>query len=96
MNPLRFDLEKIQVKIFNSSEKDSEFVAQEIASIIKSRQAQSKPCVLGLATGSTPTRVYTELIRMHQKEHLSFKNVHTFNLDEYFLTRFKSLLSGFL
>jgi len=84
MNPLRFDLEKMQVKIFNSSETGSEFAAKEIASIIKSRQAQSKPCVLGLATGSTPTRVYAELVRMHQKEHLSFKNVHTFNLDEYF------------
>lgn len=84
MNPLRFDLEKMQVKIFNSSETGSEFAAQEISSIIKSRQAQGKPCVLGLATGSTPTRVYSELVRMHQKEHLSFKNVHTFNLDEYF------------
>ena len=40
-------------------------------------------CVLGLATGSSPIRVYEELVRMHQEEGLSFKNVVTFNLDEY-------------
>ncbi|MEM9935388.1 MAG: glucosamine-6-phosphate deaminase, partial [Bacteroidota bacterium] len=40
--------------------------------------------VLGLATGSTPTSVYAELVRLHQEEGLSFRNVVTFNLDEYF------------
>lgn len=40
--------------------------------------------MLGLATGSTPTGVYAELIRLHKQEGLSFKNVITFNLDEYF------------
>ena len=40
--------------------------------------------MLGLATGSTPLRVYKELIRMHKEEGLSFKNVVTFNLDEYY------------
>ena len=41
-------------------------------------------CVLGLATGSSPISVYKRLIELHQKEGLSFKNVITFNLDEYF------------
>jgi glucosamine-6-phosphate deaminase len=72
------------VKIFSSSEHASIFVAQEIASLIKSRQKENKPVVLGLATGSTPTRLYAELVKMHQKDGLSFKNVHTFNLDEYY------------
>src|SRR4030095_10423651 len=76
--------EKIPVKIFNTSELGSVYVAKEIASLIKLRQKEGKPCVLGLATGSTPTRLYSELVRMHQKEGLSFKNVHTFNLDEYY------------
>lgn len=76
--------EKVPVKIFGSSEEASIFVAKEIASLIRLRQKQKKFCVLGLATGSTPTRVYAELIRMHQKEKLSFKNVYTFNLDEYY------------
>jgi glucosamine-6-phosphate deaminase len=75
--------EKIPVKIFQSSDAGSTFVAKEIATLIKSRQKEGKPVILGLATGSTPTRVYAELVKMH-KEGLSFKNVHTFNLDEYF------------
>lgn len=76
--------EKIPVKIFDSSDDASSFCAREIATLIKSRQQEGKPCVLGLATGSTPTRVYAELVRMHKKEGLSFKQVHTFNLDEYY------------
>ncbi|WP_432748864.1 glucosamine-6-phosphate deaminase [Pectinatus frisingensis] len=39
--------------------------------------------VLGLATGSTPTLVYRELIRMHEQDKLDFAHVVTFNLDEY-------------
>src|SRR5918993_4543216 len=76
--------EKIPVKIFNTSEQGSVYVAKEIASLIKLRQKEGKPCILGLATGSTPTRLYSELVSMHQKEGLSFKNVYTFNLDEYY------------
>jgi glucosamine-6-phosphate deaminase len=76
--------EKIPVKIFKNSEDASLFAAKEIASLIKIRQLEGKPCVLGLATGSTPTRVYAELVKMHKKEGLSFKHVHTFNLDEYY------------
>jgi glucosamine-6-phosphate deaminase len=37
-----------------------------------------------MATGSTPLLVYRELIRLHKQEGLSFKNVITFNLDEYY------------
>ena len=40
--------------------------------------------MLGLATGSTPIGVYRELIRLHREEGLSFANVVTFNLDEYY------------
>ena len=40
--------------------------------------------MLGLATGSTPIKVYEELVRMHKEEGLSFRNVVTFNLDEYY------------
>lgn len=76
--------EKIPVKIFNTSEEGSVYVAREIAALIKARQKENKPCVLGLATGSSPTRLYAELVKMHQKEGLSFKNVFTFNLDEYY------------
>ena len=40
--------------------------------------------MLGLATGSTPIGVYRELIRLHREEGLSFADVVTFNLDEYY------------
>ncbi|HYC86691.1 MAG TPA: glucosamine-6-phosphate deaminase, partial [Chryseosolibacter sp.] len=76
--------EKIPVKIFTNSDEASKFVAGQIADLIRQRQAQNKHVVLGLATGSTPTRLYSELVEMHKKQGLSFKNVHTFNLDEYY------------
>ena len=86
--------EKIPVRIFNNSEEASIFVAQEIATLIRQRQREKKKCILGLATGSTPTRVYAELVKMHKKG-LSFKNVVTFNLDEYYPIRPDSLQSYF-
>jgi glucosamine-6-phosphate deaminase len=58
-------------------------VAGRIATLIRRRAAEQRPVVLGLATGSTPIGVYRELIRLHREEGLSFKNVTTFNLDEY-------------
>jgi glucosamine-6-phosphate deaminase len=76
-------VEKVPVRIFSTSEEASVFVANEIASLIRQRQREKKNCVLGLATGSTPTRVYAELVKLHNQG-LSFKNVISFNLDEYF------------
>jgi len=85
-------VEKIPVKIFKTSEDGSVFVAKEIAILIEQRQRENKNCVLGLATGSTPTRVYEELVKLHQQG-LSFSNVVTFNLDEYYPMRPDSLQS---
>lgn len=62
----------------------SKAVANEIATLIQYKAAKGENCVLGLATGSTPIKVYSELVRMHKEEALSFKNVITFNLDEYY------------
>lgn len=76
--------EKINTFIHDSSEEASLYVAREIAHLIKQRQKESKNIVLGLATGSTPTKVYDYLVKFHKEESLSFKNVITFNLDEYF------------
>tara|TARA_R110000868_G_scaffold136776_1_gene349841 strand:+ start:12168 stop:14090 length:1923 start_codon:yes stop_codon:yes gene_type:complete len=76
--------EKIHNVIFNESNEASILVAQEIAELIREKEAQNKPCVLGLATGSSPIKVYEELIRIHKEEGLSFANVITFNLDEYY------------
>ncbi len=77
-------LEKIPVKIFPSPKEGSVFVAKEIASLIKEKNAAGKKAVIGLATGSTPKTLYAELVRMHKEEGLSFKDVITFNLDQYY------------
>ena len=76
--------EKIPTKIFKDSKDASKAVAQEIADLIREKQKQGKQCVLGLATGSSPKSVYAELVRMHNAEGLSFNNVVSFNLDEYY------------
>ena len=76
--------EKIPVKIFTTPKEGSKYAAREIAQLIRSKAAEKTPCVLGLATGSTPISLYAELVRMHKEEGLSFKNVITFNLDEYY------------
>jgi len=77
-------LEKIPVKIFPDSGDGSVFVAQQIAQLIKEKEAEGKQSVIGLATGSTPKTLYAELVRMHKEEGLSFKNVIAFNLDQYY------------
>lgn len=76
--------EKIPVKIYPDSKRGSKYVADEIAKLIREKAAAGKTCVLGMATGATPIRLYAELVRMHKEEGLSFKNVITFNLDEYY------------
>ncbi len=75
--------EKIHNVIFNNSNKASKVVAYEIASLIQEKAKENKPCILGLATGSSPIKVYEELVRLHKEEGLSFSNVISFNLDEY-------------
>ncbi|AWO00520.1 glucosamine-6-phosphate deaminase [Chitinophaga alhagiae] len=76
--------EQISVEIHPTAKDGSKAVAQEIAALIREKQAAKEPAVLGLATGSTPKYLYAELVRLHQEEGLSFKNVVTFNLDEYY------------
>ena len=77
-------LEKIHNVIFENSKSGSKAVAREIADLIRYKQTKKQKCILGLATGSSPITVYEELVNIHKKEKLSFKNVITFNLDEYY------------
>lgn len=76
--------EKLPVTVFNNPKAASISVAHRIANIIKEKQKHNQNAVLGLATGATPILVYAELVRLHKEEGLSFKNVVTFNLDEYY------------
>jgi glucosamine-6-phosphate deaminase len=77
-------LERIRTVVVDEHEDLARLVAHRIASLIRERAATGKTAVLGLATGSTPIGVYRELIRMHREEGLSFANVVSFNLDEYY------------
>ena len=76
--------EKLAVSVFKDEHIASKKVARRIADIIIAKQKTGEKAVLGLATGATPVEVYTELARMHKEEGLSFQNVITFNLDEYY------------
>ena len=76
--------EKLHNVIVKSSKEGSKLIANSIALLIKEKQDQNKMCVLGLATGSSPLSVYRELVRLHKEENLSFENVISFNLDEYY------------
>ncbi len=58
-------------------------IVREIADLIQIRSKSGRSTVLGLATGSTPLPLYTELIRLHREGGVSFRSVITFNLDEY-------------
>lgn len=76
--------EKVNTTIYHDAKEASVVVASEICDFISERNQAGKSTVLGLATGSTPIRVYSELIRLHKEEGVSFKKVITFNLDEYY------------
>src|ERR1700736_2595908 len=87
MHDLAARFERVPTRVFGRAEQASAAVAGEIAALIRRRAAESRPCVLGLATGSTPTGVYAQLVRLHREEGLSFAGVVTFNLDEYYPMR---------
>ena len=78
------DRERIPTVVIDDPDALAQAVATRIATLIRERAREGKGTVLGLATGSTPVGVYRELIRLHQDEGLSFRNVETFNLDEYY------------
>lgn len=80
---LKLEKEKA-VKVYKNQEEASLYTANRIASIIKEKQTKGQHAIIGLATGSTPKGVYQELVRMHRNEGLSFKNMISFNLDEYY------------
>lgn len=70
--------------IENTPHQVAQWAADYIIKQIKEKATQTaSPFVLGLPTGSTPLETYKELIRRHKAGDVSFKNVITFNMDEY-------------
>ncbi len=74
----------MKIIIRNNSKEGSLWAAHYIAKRINEKAAiTDKPFVIGLCTGSTPLETYAELIRMVKAGEVSFKNVISFNMDEY-------------
>lgn len=74
----------MRVIIQNNYDNLSKWAARYIARTIKDHQKNNdRPFVLGLPTGSSPIGTYNELIRLNKSGYVSFKNVITFNMDEY-------------
>jgi len=81
---IEFPNERIPCRVYNRASDASNAAAREIADLIRDKASKGQMCVLGLVAGSTPVNVYDELVRLHRAGELSFANVITFNLDEYF------------
>ncbi len=67
--------------MFNYNQK--EILEQEIATIFKEQLLKKPNSILCLSTGNSPVGIYSELIKFYQSNQLSFKDVTTYNLDEY-------------
>ncbi|WP_291527804.1 glucosamine-6-phosphate deaminase [Bacteroides sp. UBA939] len=77
-------LEDIPTDIYESAEEGANYIACEIAQLIRDKQKAGRFCVLALPGGNSPRNVFSALIRMHKEEGLSFRNVIIFNLYEYY------------
>jgi len=74
----------MRIVIKNDAAEVGQWVATYVIDkILKANPTPEKPFVLGLPTGSSPIPAYRELIRRHNQGDISFKNVITFNMDEY-------------
>ncbi len=76
--------ERIPCRVFSRASDASVAAAEEIAELIRWKAERGQLCVLGLVSGSSPVNVYQELVRMHTQGNLSFANVVTFNLGEFY------------
>ena len=81
---IEYPQERIPCRIYARASDASIAAAQEIADMIRWKSERREYCVLGLVTGSTPVNVYTELVRMHREDGLSFASVIAFSLDEFY------------
>ena len=78
------EVEKIKTSIWQDAKQGSVQIAKMIAQAISDKNEKGEKIVLGLSTGNSPILVYKELVRLHKEEGLSFKNVISYNLDEYY------------
>ncbi|KAM9958011.1 hypothetical protein ACTFIW_012987 [Dictyostelium discoideum] len=76
--------EKLETLVYQDPEQVNVFIASEIVKAIEISNSNGKPLVLGLTCGSTPSGVYDQLVKLYKENKVSFKNVITFNVDEYY------------
>ena len=81
--PHPLPLTRVPGLLFDSAADADSHAALVVAGLIRERNSGGQRTVLGLPTGSTPIGVYRELIRLHREDGLDFRQVVTFNLDEY-------------
>lgn len=87
-------LEKVPTDIYETPEEGARQIASDIAQIIRDKQKAGRFCVLALTGGNSPRSLYSELIRLHEEEGLSFSNVIVFNLYEYYPLSAESVASN--
>jgi len=80
----RLDIAGADVKVYSNSAFACEEAAERVTAIVTLASELRGRAVLGLATGATPEPVYAKLVQRHREGRLSFENVTTFNLDEYY------------
>ena len=74
----------MKVLVYRDKKQASVAAADQIIHVIQSCSPSTRQAVLGLATGSTPELVYAHLVERHRAGGLSFQNITTYNLDEYY------------
>ncbi|CAN9100288.1 unnamed protein product [Alternaria alternata] len=84
----RADTENSLENVFRCGKDDPKSASQYIADYVIERikafnPTPEKPFVLGLPTGSSPVLIYEHLVQRHKAGQVSFRNVVTFNMDEY-------------
>jgi len=78
------DRADMSVVVFADAGSASRAAAEIIRRSVNTARAARDRAVIGLATGSTPQKVYEFLVAMHKAGELSFRDVITYNLDEYY------------
>jgi glucosamine-6-phosphate deaminase len=83
------DVESLQragmrIEVHADAEAAGRAAAERIVEVVRTATAERGKAVLGLATGSTPEKVYANLAAMHREGEVSFRDVTTYNLDEYY------------
>ncbi len=73
-----------EVLVFPDAGAASSAAAAWVAEVIERARQERGRAVVGLSTGSTPKPVYAELVKRHRAGELSFEDVTTYNLDEYY------------